>query len=316
MSDATIVRELPLLTWRGLAAPPYDALPVKWRNRLAPRQYPHVDGDGHDPTGRDSFPFSARLYFVNTVVPAYAHLGRLFPEYWERWRDELFDGAAGPLDHPVLGRIQARVAEGGGVLESKVQSGLVVDVSWVETNEDPSVLQFVGEIPANAAALAKAANTAAAAFGVKVAPGRLPVMFEVTYGMTFPAGFVAPGLDDIFGAIRAPVFVADLSALDMLLALMGDVAAMVLALQDLDDVAAWPAVDTCIAFWRSLHTMHANFARAARKIGSVVLDRRTTLDGFAHRVGNTVAEIMALNAAALRGPYADRGATLHYYLPS
>src|SRR5580658_10043969 len=120
MGDTTITRDLPALKWRGMLAPGYDVIPFKWRNRLAPRKYYGVDGDAHDPTGRDSFAgLSARLYFVNTLVPQLSGgLGRLFPNYWETWRDQLMDGAAGDLEHPVLGPIRARVADVDGVLET------------------------------------------------------------------------------------------------------------------------------------------------------------------------------------------------------
>jgi hypothetical protein len=317
MSDAAITKDLPYLKWRGLLAPGYDILPFRWRNRLAARQYPYVDVDAHDPTGRDSFQgLSARLYFVNTVDHSFDGLGRLFPDYWETWRDQLLDGAAGDLEHPVLGPIRARVAEGSGVVESKVRSGILVDVTWVETNEDPSTLELLGNIAADPARLAAAADAGAAAFGVQVAPGRLPVMFATQYGLSFPSGFAPPTLVDLYAAIRAPLFAGVLGAADQLLTLMGDVAAMVDALMALDDVMTWPALDACRAFWAAINTQRVNLARASRKLGRVVLDRRKTLDVFAREHKNSVAEIMALNAQALRGPYADRGTTLYYYLPN
>jgi hypothetical protein len=316
MSDAAINHDLPALKWRGMLAPPYDLLTFKWRNRLAPRQFPGVDVDAHDPTGRDSFPMTARLYFVNTSAQDFAGLGRLFPDYWETWRDQLLDGAAGDLEHPLLGPLRARVAEGGGVLETRCQSGLVIDVTWWETNEDPSVLTALGNIPASAAMQATQADTTAAAFGVSVAPDRLPVMFEVTYGLSFPSGFSPPTLSSIFAAIQGPVFAAAAGTLDMLSALMGDVAAMVVTLQQLNDCGTWPALDACMAFWFSLYTMRKNLGAVTRPVASVVVDRRTMLDAFAYTVGNSVAEIMSLNAAALTGPFVDRGTTLSHYLPS
>jgi hypothetical protein len=315
MPDAAITRDLPALSWRGLLAPGYDVLPFKWKNRLAPRPYYGVDGEAHDPTGRDSFAgLSAKLYFVNTSVAAFAGLGRLFPDYWELWRDQLLDGDAGDLQHPVLGLLRARVAEVDGVLETKVQSGVLVTVTWVDTVEDPATRTALGNISANPAQLASDADTNAAAFGVTVAPGRLPVMFASQYGLTFPTGFSPPTLSLIYAAIRAPLFSGALAAGGMLLALMGDVATMVTSLRALDDHAAWPAVDSCVAFWNALHTQQQNLARAARKIGTEVVDRPTYLDAFASAHGNSTAEIMQLNAQWIRGPQVPRGTALSFYL--
>jgi hypothetical protein len=314
MTDATIIKDLPALTWRGLLAPPYDVLPFKWKNRLPERKYYGVDGDAHDPTGRDSIPMSARLCFVNTVVDQYQGLGRLYPDYWEQWRNELMDGQAGDLEHPALGLLRARVDLVSGVLETKVQSGIVVEISWIETNEDPATFTALGNVAADPAQLASDADTNAAAFNVVVAPGRLPVMFSTQYGLTFPSGFVQPTLAGIFDAIRTSVFVADLSALSTLGALMGDVAAMVGALQALDTAEAWPAIVSCRSFWMALRTMQANLAAAARETKTTVISKSTTLDVFARLYNNSVAEIMALNAGALTGSYAPRGTALTYYV--
>jgi hypothetical protein len=313
MTDAAIIKELPPLKWRGLLAPLYDVLPFKWKNRLAPRPYPYVDVEAHDPTGRDSIPMSARLYFINTVVAEYQGLGRLFPDYWETWRDQLLDGDAGDLEHPALGLLRARVDTVSGVVETKVQSGIIVEVSWIETNEDPATLTALGNIPADPARLADETDTNAAAFGVTVAPGRLPVMFTSMYGISFPNGFVQPTLAGLFDAIRGDVFSVTLTAGSMLLSLMGDVAAMVSALVALDDVTAWPAIASAKAFWNALYTMQVNIARAARKTATEVVGKQTTLVAFAAAHNNSVTEIMALNASALRASYVERGTSLSYY---
>lgn len=314
MSDAKIIQDLPPLKWRGLLAPSYDVLPFSWKNRLPSRQYYGVDGDAHDPTGRDSIPFKARLYFINTVIPQMQGPTRIFPDYWELWRNQLMDGAAGDLEHPAFGLVRARVPDVSGVVETKCLSGIIVDISWIETNEDPSTLVAVGNVPADPANLAAQADTNAAAFNVVVAPGRLPIMFQVQYGLTFPNGFVQPTLAGIFDAIRSSVFAVDLSSLDMLSALMGDVAAMVAALQLLNTASVWPAIVSCRSFWMALRTMALNIGAAARTTGVEVLSKDTTLDAFARAHNNSVPEIMALNAAALRGPYAPRGMALSYYL--
>lgn len=318
MSDATITQELPLLTWRGLSAPPYDTASFKWKNRLAAHTYPYVDVDSHDPTGRDSMPLPVRLYFVNTTVDAGSLPMRRYPEQWEQWRDQLLDGAAGDLQHPALGLVRARVSEVGGVVESKVRSGIVVDVTWLETNEDPSVISFLGDagLAQSPTTLAANADALADGFGVTVAPGRLPVMFQSMYGLSFPSGFTAPTLSSIFSALRGSIFAAALSVTAQIQALMGDVAAMVNALEDLGDVTAYFAIDACIAFWTALRNMAQSIAATSRPTKSVVVGQNTYLDAFARQYGNSVAEIMALNAGAISQPYAPRGTSLSYYVSS
>jgi hypothetical protein len=102
----------------------------------------------------------------------------------------------------------------------------------------------------------------------------------------------------------------------MLTSLMGDVAAMVVALQSFGDSNAWSAVDACIAFWMSLRNQRDAVAKTSRPVKTVVVSHNTPLDSFARQYKNSVAEIMALNASALRGPYAPKGTALSYYLSS
>ena len=92
------------------------------------------------------------------------------------------------------------------------------------------------------------------------------------------------------------------------------VAAMVAALQLLNTASVWPAIVSCRSFWMALRTMALNIGAAARTTGVEVLSKDTTLEAFARAHNNSVPEIMALNAAALRGPYAPRGMALSYYL--
>jgi prophage DNA circulation protein len=305
-ADNNIIAALPELKWRGLRTPPYDLVTFEFENELASRSVAYLDGEIHDDTGRRSFPMTARLYFVNTL----GEQTRLFPELWEEWKANL-DGAAGELVHPVLGPLRARVKGAKGEVRSTLRSGVIVDITWIETIEDPAIGDFLGVLEADPATLAAATDAAGAAFGITYT-AYAPVRPS---GATIPTVGTAPptSLLQAYNQIKGSIFSAKLTINGALAQLVGTVEAMADAAEGLNDPTAWPLVDTLFQLWTALRDQMTRLARAARATAAVVLANDTTLDAFATRVGNTLNEVMGLNLQALRLPSVRRGATLRYY---
>lgn len=299
MADANIISDLPVLKWRGLLAPPYSLLGFEFENTLAPRAVPYVDDDIHDNTGRRSFPLTARLLFLNTVEGGTTSNIRNFPDYWSIWRDNL-DGEAGDLEHPILGPIRARVKNAKGEIRAESRSGVIVDISWVSTLEDPSTLNFLADLQLDHMALATAAGTAAYSFGI----------YYPKPGIATPAP--SDIFDDLSDALSA-AFAATRSAVAKVNRVIGRVGQMINAVDALDNPRAWPAGDALVSLWSSLKTVAERLVKAIRPTASRTLPAPTTLDAFAASTGNSLADIMNLNVSALRSPIVPKGATLVYY---
>jgi hypothetical protein len=293
--DYDITKTLSTLRWKGLEAPPYEFVTFEYKNDLAARALPYVDGDMHDFTGRRSFPMRARLLFVNTLFSTIGK--RLFPEYWGEW-SQVLDGTPGELVHPILGSLKARIESVTGQVEARNQGGVVVDITWVETVEDPRVPNYLAILGGDPATLAAAADSAAAQFGIEVPPDlgydSLLTGYQATVGLSFT---LDPTAAIVLGSVLAAAGV------------------MIDALDALQQPEALPAVDVVMAFWRSL-TVQLELLRAlARPVGTrVVTGSDITLDAFASSVGNTLQEVMGLNPQALLSPYVTRGSVLSYYL--
>jgi hypothetical protein len=313
MADADILTDLPLLFWQGLQAPPYDMLTGEWKNILAPRRVPYVNGELHDDVGRGSVPMGARLYFCNGLSGGPANV-RLYPDYWEQWKPLLLSGAAGDLRHPVFGPLRARVEGGKFELRATVRSGIIVDVTWVETVEDPASNLDLADVSYQLPAgwLAAQADAAAAAFDVYPVSDLPPELVAVRYGLTLEPGAVAT-LADIFDAIRPDILAGTLRALSLLTTLLADVVVMIDAIQALDTVYSYQALDALQAFYIALFDMRAGLSRTARTTAVYVPAGRTTLDAVAYRVGNTVREVMGLNIPLLRLSYVERGTPVTYF---
>lgn len=292
MADNNIVAELPKLTWRGLEAPPYEFVTFEFNNELSPRQVPYVDGEIHDNTGRKSFPMTVRLFFLNTLGES----ERMFPERWEQWKDNL-DGEVGDLVHPVLGPMKARVQNARGEIRATVRAGIIVDISFIETNLEPGEILFGATLFADPSTMAAQAD------------------FNWQFkGRTYPTALLPyDSLLAAYNALRSLLFIADLKAINALRKLQGIVASMVDTVALLTDPSEWATLDTLTSFWDLLGAQAATLERSARATAKRVVRFDTTLDAFALEVANDLKDVMSLNLFALRSPIVPRGTTLTYY---
>ena len=183
-TNAEIVSALPPLIWDGLLAPPYALVSFGHENALAERRVPYVDNAIHDDTGLMIAPMTARLMFLNTVEGGTTAGVRNFPEYWNEWNARL-DGTAHDLQHPIYGPMRARVKGARGELVSTTRSGVVVEVTWVKTVEDPAAL----DVPLRQRnAMLLAAGSAAAGRPLSPQPENLGPAAEVGRGMLVRQG--------------------------------------------------------------------------------------------------------------------------------
>jgi len=285
-----ILKQLPLLSWRGLDPPPYDLVGFDWANELAPRRVPYVDVEIHDDLGRKSGQFKARLMFLETAQPG------AFTNLWPQWLAAIKTGDADYLVHPLLGTLRARVEKVGGEVVAKTRDGVVCDVTWVETNEDPTT------------ASADLANELSVESTCQLADSN-----AADVGVSFPAGLPSTSIFAAFEQIRGSLFSLSLSVTGQIDALIGNVETMLDEVTALDDHNAWAASDALINAWIALYAVKQKLQSAARATSTRRTTADTTLDAFATEVGNTTAEVMGLNIAALRAPLVKRGTLLTFY---
>ncbi len=298
-TNAEIISALPPLTWGGLLAPPYALVSFGHENALAERRVPYVDDAIHDNTGLMIAPMTARLMFLNTVEGGTTSGVRNFPDYWNVWQAKC-DGQARDLDHPIYGRMRARVKGVRGEIVATTRSGVVAEFTWVKTVEDPAILDFGGDTSVDNVAAAQQVGAMAYEIGV----------FYPRGGSAAPA--VTDLYDDVVGALSAVVGAVS-ATVARLTRIIGRVATMINQVRALDTAAHWPILDGLTRLWVGLSDAVASLIRAARPTRSRTITAPTTLDAFARDVGNSLADVMNLNISALRTPIVARGATLTYY---
>jgi prophage DNA circulation protein len=154
----------------GLPPVPCRMVGLSFEHSLPVRSYPYVDGDGHDHTGRRSASMAVQLLFWNTLVleqPGVIQFPAVFNQYLERARD----GRSGNLEHPLYGNLRARIARWDSQLTPEVRDGVTVDVTFVETLDEPEQqIPFSGP-ETSVAASAIAAQAACDAYDINYPDG-------------------------------------------------------------------------------------------------------------------------------------------------
>ena len=277
------------MTWRGEVAPPYDTANTSGAHQQAERRFPYINGASHDNVGRDPLQMPFRLYFLNSLRDG------LFPALFLRWRDAyILDGSAGPLTHPLFGDMVARPTTWNIELAAEKTSGVVVDVSFVETFDDiPPASQFAAITPF--AELAQAADAGMTELDIE-----------------WPTGERTTSISDLLKQVQGAVFSTRLTMTGMVNQAIGTLDRIVDDLDDITDHEKWSVQNNVKELRNRLVDFKDKFAAKSRKTNIEVLAVDSTLDNLV-RVHNTVADLIALNPTLLSRPTIKRGTTVLFF---
>lgn len=293
MPDA--ISALAPLRWRGLTAP-CESASYEHANTLPVREYAYVEGDGHDSTGRRSVRISCVLHFVNGLFDKV----QWYPGEWHTWRAAMFDGTVGELEHPDLGRFNARCDTSSVRLTAQNRGGVVVEVVFVESLPDPESRTEFATASVDVGLAAAAADQAVEDAAVE-----------------YPADMDAAGLGsfvDAWESIKGEVFSATLRITGAINQVQGFVISMMDDLDAAQDPANNPLSVILVSFWSALEAIKKQAEKKLeRATAKIVLTSDASMDGIATLTGNTVDDIISLNLALVRFSKVPKGTTVTYY---
>lgn len=289
VTQANIIAGLPEFTFRGLTPIPCATIETDTSHTQAPRPYPYVDVEGHDHTGRNARQFRVKLYFVNTVIP------NAFPGLWNDWQIALDDGSSDDCIHPVYGTMRARVLQHSVPLVATVRGGIVVDVSFTETRDDPTATLETAPIDLQIAA--------------DVATEECEAL-----GITYPTGEGENTLGEDLDALNGAITSGAMTVGGIANQVGGKVDSMFEDVEDVVNPESWPAYDALATVYANLLIIDKHAKKFdSREIAVVVLQTEDTIDAVATRFGNVDADIMKLNPALVRNPTIPKGTSVSYY---
>lgn len=290
---ARVIQALPKLTWRGLFAKCEDAS-FSFSQTQVERSAYAIDGAWHDHARREAIKFRCKLYFINTL---YSGGVVEFPDNYNKWQAAMLDGSTGPLRHPILGTINARVESGDVSLAAQTTAGVVVNVNFTETLVDVTK-GTVFEAPAvDIQKLAQQIGQDAGRFDI-----------------AFPSGILDRSLEDAIESLLGNVHAAQLTASGYATQMVGKVERMIAAVERVADPSVMPLYTNLVTLWDTLRTRAKQAERVlGRSTSRYRAPEDTTLDAIAKDTGNDVAELTELNPALVASPTVPKGSIVTYY---
>jgi prophage DNA circulation protein len=295
----SIILGLPKMTFRGIESPPYDLVTSTGGWRQEELTFPYVDVSGHDNLGRKSMPFEFKLYFLNTAGGTLSSpSSALFPDLWNQWREAfIFNGDPGELVHPLFGPIEVRPTDWDIELSSNRQSGVIMTVSFSETNLDPEAVAEINALAVNLGDAAKAAD-----------------QNRENIGIAYPDGERTPDLTELIGQLEGLIFSTRLTVGGYINQALGVVSGLIDLIELSQDTAKWAAVDVHLQVWNGLKDLGERLGiETPRPIATVFVGHKTSIDELAQNLGNTVGEIMSLNENLLGKPDVPAESTVKYF---
>ena len=289
-----VILKLAPLKWRGIALY-VSQIETTFSHRQVERQYPYVDVPGHDHTGFNGLSVTATIHFLNTIEAG------MYPDKWLLFREAVFDGSIGGLEHPDVGEIDARVMDGSLRITAQSTAGILCTVTWHQSRDDAEDEVEFGEPSGVADDSAAAADEALAALDLVYPDGEPDTSLDGMVG-AIEGGIFSLG-QEIGGAINQAkgAITKHLDALDLIGQTYASAAANVK-----DAMAADPAraiaESALLSLYDNLGKMGADAAKKARPTSLYLVKTPTPLPALAASLGNSVAEILALNSNLAASP--------------
>ena len=289
---------------------PCSETKLEVRQDLVIHKFADRDGAHVESTGRHPFQITARIPFINGLQrgpneswPSSA----LYPLQWRAFFAACCDNTSGTLIHPELGALTVKVEHCSTVWSSKSRSGVDVEVSWIEDDDEAAELgasldarsPLAGLLASAAAIDDQIADILAdPSLGIAVLQPRTS-MSSLVAGITASGGFSA-SLSVSLGACN--IAIANATAVQASLYTDAN-----------SNVLSWPLVLSCDQAIESARNTAATLQAKAATVSLYTVQKDSTLGQLAAVIPAGVGELCTLNPNLCSSPVVPAGTVVRYY---
>lgn len=140
--ELDVLRRLLPLSWRGIEVPCAQNS-LEFEHGQVPHYQIGVAGAHVEHTCRHSATFQFRVFFRGGI----SGYTDLYPSRYRDFLNACLDGSLGPLVHPEMGLLDAKVKQCSVITDPNRRDGYDMDVTWIETVEEGSALELAANSP-------------------------------------------------------------------------------------------------------------------------------------------------------------------------
>src|SRR3990172_2799142 len=197
--------------------------------------------------------------------------------------------------HPLFGKVRARPTTWSVELSAERTSGIVMDVSFIETFDDMPPAEAIAALTMSLTELAAAADKGLAKLGYE-----------------WPTGERTDSLADLLKQVQSLAFSARLTYTGMMNQAIGTVDRIVDDVDKMTDWDKWSTTNNLMELRNGMVDLGQKFASQARKMKEQVVAIATTLDSMAD--GHTsVNDLIALNPTLVGQPTVPAGTSVKLF---
>lgn len=298
------------LRWKDISLP-FTNMRMRLRQDLVIHRLTDRDGAHIEGTGRAPIEFTARVPLLNGLVAAQNERWQrpLYPLTWRKLFAACADKSTGTLQHPELGDVTCKVESMETVWDGNVQSGVWVDMVWLETDDQSqwidSALNTSSPL-ANVAAFAGDLDTAQASIN--------PNVFPTPY--TPPTDF-----SQLTNQITAVFDIPTLLSKQY----QGQIANVIYQSQKVIQSAQqagqnatlnWPLILSGYGAISAAYDVAATQLNSGRPIGTYTTQKDATLAQVAAMIPAPIDEVIQLNPGYAQLLVVPAGSQVRYYVAS
>jgi len=320
--------------WREISFPA-TTFRVTLRQDLAQHKFPDRDGAHIEATGRAPLEFSARIPFLNSIVPGKVETwGVLYPTQFRLFLAACADRTTGLLRHPELGAIRCKVESCDTVWDANVRAGVYVDVSWIESTFDPDESNAIFESTSPVAeSLLAATDLDASIEDIQPAPPELPeyspsfadsmrslqavgdqisLLSRRVSGIQDQVSYRANAIVESIGRATTSLSAAGVPQT----VLTSVTAGRVTASATVAGPAAllWPLAMSGQRTLSAIDGLRKVLGTARKNIALYVVPKDSTLAGVASDVGASLSDLLKLNPTLVAGPVVTAKTIVRHYV--